>query len=239
MANEVTVPLLPCGSIDDVADFYRVLGFRSTYRQLRPNPYLALQREDLHLHFFGMPNFVPENSYGSCLVLVPDVEELHRAFAEGMRAEYGKLLVSGIPRMTRPRPRKNSNGVTGFSVIDPGGNWLRISAKSTSASPPPKPAGRLATTLQNAVVQADSRGDHRQAARILDGALARPDTTDDPITLVEALVYRAEVAMALEDPATVAEMLHRADRVELTADERQRLSATLEAAAELAATIPH
>jgi hypothetical protein len=29
MANEVTVPLLPCGSIDVVADFYRVLGFRS------------------------------------------------------------------------------------------------------------------------------------------------------------------------------------------------------------------
>jgi hypothetical protein len=41
MANEMTVPLLPCGSIDVIADFYRVLGFRSTYRQLRPNPYLA------------------------------------------------------------------------------------------------------------------------------------------------------------------------------------------------------
>jgi hypothetical protein len=89
MATEMTVPLLPCGSIDAIADFYRVLGFRPTYRQLRPNPYLALQREDLHLHFFGMPDFVPENSYVSCLVLVPDVEELHGASAKGMRAEYG------------------------------------------------------------------------------------------------------------------------------------------------------
>jgi hypothetical protein len=237
MANEMTVPLLPCGSIDVIADFYRVLGFRSTYRQLRPNPYVALQREDLHLHFFEIPDFVPENSYGSCLVLVPDVEELHGAFAKGMRAEYGKVLVSGIPRMTRPRPKKNNDGVTGFSVIDPGGNWIRISAKSTTA-PAPESTGRLAITLQNAVVQADSRGDHRQAARILDSALARPDAADDPITQVEALVYRAEVAMALHDSATARRMLARADRIELTADARQRLAATLETAAELAATIP-
>jgi hypothetical protein len=239
MANEMTVPLLPCGSIDVIADFYRVLGFRSTYRQLRPNPYLALQRGDLHLHFFGIPDFVPEDSYGSCLVLVPDVDELYGAFAKGMRAEYGKVLVAGIPRMTRPRPRKNNDGVTGFSVIDPGGNWIRISARSTTASTrAPEPTGRLATSLQNAVVQADSRGDHRRAARILDSALARPDAADDPITHVEALVYRAEVAMALRDPATAGGMLASAHRVELTADARKRLAATLETAAELTATIP-
>jgi hypothetical protein len=87
---------------------------------------------------------------------------LYSAFAEGMRAEYGKVLLSGIPRMTRPHPRKNNNGLTGFSVIDPGGNWIRISAKPTTASTPtPEPTGRLAKTLQDAVVQADSRGDHR------------------------------------------------------------------------------
>lgn len=235
MANELTIPLLPCGSIEDIADFYRVLGFRSTYRQLRPNPYLALQRDDLHLHFFGMPDFVPENSYGSCLVLVPDVGELYRAFAEGMRAEYGKVLLSGIPRMTRPRPRKNNDGVTGFSVIDPGGNWIRISAKSGTPTATAEPTSRLATSLQNAVVQADSRGDYHQAARILDSALARPAASDDPIPYVEALVYRAEVATVLGDPATAREMLARAHRVELSADARQRLAATLEIAAELTA----
>jgi hypothetical protein len=241
MANELTIPLLPCGSIEVIADFYRVLGFRSTYRQLRPNPYLALQREDLHLHFFGMPDFVPQNSYGSCLVLVPDVEQLHRAFAAGMRAEYGKVLVSGIPRMTRPRPKKNHDGVTGFSVIDPGGNWIRVSARSMTAPtsmPAPESSGRLATTLQNAVVQADSRGDHRQAARILDGALARSDPAEDPITQVEALVYRAEIALALQDPVTARQMLARAHRVELTADARHQLAATLETATELATNVP-
>ena len=178
MVNEVTIPLLPCGSIDVIVDFYGLLGFQCTYRQRRPNPYVALQREDLHLHFFEMPDFVPENSYGSCLVLVPDVGALHAAFAEGMRAEYGKVLVSGIPRMTRPRPKKNNDGVTGFSIVDPGGNWIRISATSANA-PETHPTGRLATTLQNAIVQADSRGDYHQAARILDSALARADAAVD------------------------------------------------------------
>jgi hypothetical protein len=44
--------------------------------------------------------------------------------------------------------------------------------------------------------------------------------------------------MALEDPTTARGMLTRAHCVELTTDARQRLAATLETAAELAATIP-
>jgi hypothetical protein len=235
MADERTVPLLPCASIDDMATFYAHLGFTTTYRQLRPNPYLALQREDLHLHFFGLPDFDPATSYGTCLVIVPDVGELHRAFAAGMRAGYGKVLVAGIPRMTRPRVRKNMDGQTGFSVVDPGGNWIRITA-AQAAAPPEQPLGRLAVALQNAVVQADSRGDHRQAAKILDGALARPDAGDDPVVLVEVLVYRAEVATVLRDPAMAAAMLGRVSAVSLTDDERSRLAATFETAADLAAT---
>ena len=79
MTNEVTVPLLPCASIDDIVAFYEVLGFRTTYQQRKPNPYVAMQREDLHLHFFEIAGFDPEQSYGSCLVLTADIEGLHRA----------------------------------------------------------------------------------------------------------------------------------------------------------------
>lgn len=38
------VPLLPCASIDDMLTFYTALGFEQTYRQTKPNPYLAMQR---------------------------------------------------------------------------------------------------------------------------------------------------------------------------------------------------
>ena len=104
MTNEVTVPLLPCPSIDDIVTFYGVLGFRTTYKQRKPYACVGLQREDLHLQFFEIAGFDPEQSYGSCIVLTSDIAELHRAFATGMRAAYGKVLVSGMPRMTRPRP---------------------------------------------------------------------------------------------------------------------------------------
>ena len=238
MANEVTVPLLPCRSIDEIADFYRALGFRSTYRQLRPNPYVALERDDLRLHFFGIPDFDPATSYGTCLVLVPDIGTLYEAFAAGMRAAYGKVPVSGIPRMTRPRARKNNDGLTGFSIVDPGGNWIRVTATPATPAPaaPGESIGRLSRTLQNAVVLADSHGDHRQAARILDSALARPD--GDAVTLVETLVYRAEVALVLDDPVTATNALGRAHGVELTAGERQRLADSLATAADLEAALP-
>ncbi|MEU4568611.1 VOC family protein [Micromonospora sp. NPDC023956] len=254
MADELTVPLLPCGSIDTVADFYQVLGFRVTHRQSRPHPYVALQREDLHLHFFGLPDFDPATSYGSCLVLVPDVAALHAAFAEGLRAAYGRVPVAGIPRMTRPRPRKNADGLTGFSVVDPGGNWIRVSARpgtgpSAGVDGPPltpartedrtgAPPGRLAEALRNAIVQADSRGDHRQAAKILDGALARSDADDDPVLGVAALVYRAEIAMALDDPDTARTALDRAHRVPLSELQRDRAADDLRHAAELTAGLP-
>lgn len=192
MADERTVPLLPCASIDVITDFYAALGFQVAYRQTRPNPYVALSREDLHLHFFGLPDFKPEDSYGSCLVLVSDVVTLHSEFAAGLRTRFGKVPTTGIPRMTRPRPKKNADGATGFAVVDPGGNWIRITP-TTPPAPAEEPTGRLAKTFANAVVLADSKGDVEQAIRILDSALARPDAADDPKVLAEALEFRAEL----------------------------------------------
>ena len=62
----------------------------------------------------------------------------------------------------------------GFSVIDPGGNWIRVVQNAATApTPAAAPTGRLAKALANAVVQGDSKGDVRQAVRILDSALAR------------------------------------------------------------------
>jgi len=238
MTNEVTVPLLPCASIDDIVTFYGVLGFSTTYKQRKPNPCVGLQREDLHLQFFEIAGFDPEQSYGSCLVLTSDIAELHGAFAAGMRAAYGKVLVSGMPRMTRPRPRKNADGLGGFSVIDPGGNWIRVFQKPTAVPTPVlAPAGRLAKTLANAIVLADSKGDVGQAIRILDSALARPQADDDPVTHVEVLVYRAELAMTLHDRETATAMLARVEHIALNTDETARAAPTIEIAADLTAAL--
>lgn len=163
MANEVTIPLLPCASIDEVAEFYVMLGFTVTHRQYRPNPYLSVRREEINLHFFGIRGYEPSASYSSCLIQVEDPRELYDAFAYGMRAVYGQVLVTGIPRMTRPRR-------DGFLFVDPGGNWIRV----VPAVPEREPVRNgLTRALNNAVTLAESHAAERQALKILEGALAR------------------------------------------------------------------
>ncbi len=124
MANERTYPCLPCGDLDESISFYTSLGFRQTYRQTRPNPYAVVVLEDIQIHLFGMEGFNPAESYGSVIVTVPDPGSMYHVFAAGLREVFGKLPVAGIPRILRPR--KKYGTVNGFSVIDPGGNWLRI-----------------------------------------------------------------------------------------------------------------
>lgn len=228
MANEITVPLLPCRSIDEIVEFYTMLGFDQTYYQLRPNPCVGLQREDLQLQFFGMPDFNPEDSYGSCVVLVSDTGSLFEAFAAGMRKTHGKLLVSGIPRMTRPRKRKNAGNAAGFTVVDPGGNWIRIFRNTAAADDSTdEPASHVAKALRNAVVLGDSKGDTRQAVRILDGALTRHRGSALVTDLVEALAYRAELALRAEDTTAARDVLAQARALPLTEAEREKLGETL------------
>ncbi|MFD4401607.1 VOC family protein [Nocardia sp. NPDC058499] len=227
MAHEITVPLLPCGSIDEIVEFYTMLGFTRTYYQVRPNPCVGLRREDIQLQFFGMPDFRPEDSYGSCVVIVPDTQQLFEAFAAGMRAVHGKLLVSGIPRMTRPRKRKNAGNHSGFTVIDPGGNWIRFFPSPGTGNTGAPAGGKLARALANAVVLGDSKGDNEQAAKILDATLAREQECAPAAELVEALAYRAELAIRVDDTTAAVDALTRARAVPLTETERSELTAHL------------
>ncbi|MFG1609065.1 VOC family protein [Actinoplanes sp. NPDC049265] len=221
MANEVTVPLLPCRDVDEIIAFYAVLGFRATYRQ--PG-YVALRRSDLHLHFFVVPEFEPETSYGSCLVLVDDIGALHRAFADGMRTAYGQVLVSGVPRMTRPRVR--ATALSGFSIVDPAGNWMRVIARGIERAPGPQTP--LARALEHAVVLADVQDDHERAATVLDGALGQVPPDEDPAVMAEALAYRAELALILNDERTAAAALERARELDATGAELAEFASELD-----------
>lgn len=237
MANEITVPLLPCRDIDEMVEFYGILGFTKTYYQTLPNPYVALKREDISLHFFGMPDFKPEDSYATCLVIVHDTHELYRAFAEGMRAAYGKLLVSGIPRMTRPRKRKNADNHSGFAVIDPGANWIRINAAKPEPDATDEAQGRLAKSLHSAVVMGDSHGFDARAAQILDAALEREKDAASATDLLEALAYRAELALRVDDPARAADALTQARAITLSEADRDKLAETLASLDDLEAVV--
>ncbi|MFJ3405206.1 hypothetical protein [Promicromonospora sp. NPDC090134] len=216
------VPMLPCGDIDEMADFWTGLGLTVTYRQRRPNPYVALELGGIALHYYGMPDWDPELSHSTCAVAVPDTEPLHALFAAGLRERYGRVPVTGLPRITRPRRRANNAGLSGFSLIDPAGNWVRVTRVAVpeadgTAGPATRDgetapwtstpdAGPVARALDAAVVLADSHDDPAQARKILAGALRRAASTGDPATsgvpvteLAPALAYLVELYVRTDD----------------------------------------
>ncbi len=235
MTRDRTVPILPCRDVDEVAAFYAMLGFEATFRQLRPYPCVVLHRGDIDFHFAGIEGFDPAQSYGSCLLVTVDADGLYRAFAAGLRAGLGRLPTTGIPRVTRPRKR---NGVVyGFSVVDPGGNWIRVVqvpglADPDAADEPGRSTG-LAKALETAVTLGDSKGDAATAAEVLDRALVR-FPAGRAVERVAALVYRAELAMTLGDRAGALGSLAAMRLIVIDDDDREVVAADLERGRDLA-----
>lgn len=231
MANERTYPMLPCRDIDEAIAFYEALGFARTYRQLRPNPSAVVAHEDIHIHLFGMAGFNPADSYGSVIIVVPDPDALYRAFAAGLRAAYGKLPVAGIPRILRPR--KKYGTVRGFSVVDVGGNWLRVyKAGDTDEEADAEQATGLAQIVLVAARLGDSRGDEAVALKTLESGIAR--YVDAPaVERARALLYRAELAVRLDNHTLAQTSLDGMRALALTDDERATIADDLAHATEL------
>ena len=226
---EATIPILPCRHLDDVVPFYTALGFELTYRQARPNPYAALRRGGLELHFFGLEEFEPEDSMGSAILVVPDTGVLYDAFAAGLRAAYGRLPLSGIPRITRPR--RKQGGFGGFTVVDPGGNWLRVNSAAEDAAEPPS-RGVFERVLQNAARQADAHGDEAAAIAVLEAGLLRHADAPAP-DRIPVLVYLVELAIRTADHDRASAALADLDGLVLTEADRTAAATELAAAAEL------
>jgi catechol 2,3-dioxygenase-like lactoylglutathione lyase family enzyme len=235
VANEITIPALPCRDLDETVSFYEALGFSQTYRQRRPNPYAALRRGDIEIHLFSVEGFEPERSHGNVIVVVPDPDSLYLVFANGLRAVYGKLPTTGIPRILRPR--KKSGTVRGFSVVDPGGNWLRVSRLGDTE----EEAGEARTTglarvIENAARLGDAKGDDAAAAGILDAGLAR--FVDAPtVERARAFLFRAELAVRMDDAAAAATALAMAQALPLGSAERAEMADEVAHAKELVAGI--
>ncbi|XYH97362.1 VOC family protein [Sorangium sp. So ce1128] len=219
--------------MDEAITFYQALGFERTYRQLKPNPYAVVKREDLRVHLCGIDGFDPEQSYGSVIVVVPDPDALYRAFAAGLRAAYGKLPVKGIPRITRPRKRYGT--VYGFSVVDVGGNWLRVS-RAGEAEADDAEVGEKADGLAGIVLVAarlgDAHGDDAKALKILESGMGR--FSDAPaLDRARALLYRAELAVRVGDEELAHSSLAAVRSLELSGEERAAIAAELAQASEL------
>jgi catechol 2,3-dioxygenase-like lactoylglutathione lyase family enzyme len=231
MANERTYAILPCRDLDESIAFYETLGFKRTYRQIRPNPYGVVALEDIQIHLGGIEGFNPADSYGSVIIAVPDPEGLYRAFAAGLRETYGKLPVAGIPRILRPR--KKYGTVSGFTVIDPGGNWLRIyKLGDTEEKAAEEKVAGLAQIIRVAARLGDAHGDEASALKTLENGLARfPQAA--AIERAKAYLYRAELAVRMNNSDLARSSLDAAKSLELTDTERAAVADEFDHIAEL------
>ncbi|AHY48126.1 Glyoxalase-like domain (plasmid) [Rubrobacter radiotolerans] len=232
--TEITIPILPCRSIDETLDFYRALGFEVTYRQKRPNTYAVVERGGIQLQFFVLRALDPSSSYSTCYVLTQDVDGLYRAFTDGLKQSLGRLPSRGVPRIGALKD--TSYGVRQFVVVDPGGNYIRVgqpleSAGSWSHSWPTE-GTRLSKALHAATLLGDSKGDHAAAAEVLDRALASEEVESDR-AVIQALVLRADLAVRLGDRQLAARLLADVRKTDLGGEEPGALSDCLRRARDL------
>jgi catechol 2,3-dioxygenase-like lactoylglutathione lyase family enzyme len=217
----ITVPILPSADLDDSIAFYEALGFERTYRQKRPNPSAVVELGEIGIHLFELEGFDPASSYGSVIIAVSDPDDLYARFAEGLRARFGKLPSSGIPRILRPRKRHGT--VRGFSVVDPGGNWLRVSRLGDREDTQEATTG-LARVIENAARIGDAKGDDIEAARLLRNGLER-FSEGPPIERARALLYLAELYIRLGDSPAAHESLAEASSIEMSDEDRESIMA--------------
>jgi hypothetical protein len=237
VADEITIPILPCRSIDETLEFYVAMGFEITYKQSRPNTYACVKRDNIELHFFTLKGYEPKDSYSKCFVLVPDLAGLHLAFSTGLRGHYGRLPIAGIPRISKLN-NSNSDKQLRFNVINPGSNWVRFAQKgeqsteNDGAAPQKEGQTKLSRAVQAADWLVEAEGDFEKAAQMLDKALAH----DEPVPLahrVQALVLRVSLAVSLDDKPLARNLLNEIRQIPLYDGDRAALAVDLERAADL------
>ena len=201
-----TIPALPCVSVDDTMEFWSALGFEVTYRQKAPYAYGVVARDGYELHLYGLKGLDPTTAFTTCLVVVPEVEELHAAFSASLRDHLGRSPVKGLPRISRMRP-----GQTRFTLTDPNGTsaiFIKHGPEDEAEAHAYEDPGL--TPLQRAIKLAQRLRDYRldddAAAKALDVALRRAGDDEAREDRATALEARAELARAMED-VSLAERL--------------------------------
>ncbi|MBQ1010633.1 glyoxalase [Micromonospora sp. M51] len=218
--NETAVPLLHCADPEQTLAFWRALGFEVTYEQTRPYVYLAFRWSGFDLHYGPAPKDLdPAREHsGGCLVLVDAVAAYHEVFTEAMRRSYGKVLVKGLPRMTRYRA-----GASRFSIVDPSGNTItfiqRDEPKDVEYGGSKELAG-LARVLDNARILREFKLDDQAAYRALDSGMRRRAEDAPVVEQAMALAALIELATVLDKDDRVPEWGERLRALPLPAEQR-------------------
>jgi hypothetical protein len=226
--SESVVPLFPCTSLGETLEFYETLGFEVVYQQEDPYLYAVIRRGEVVVHFSKLTTWHTKNAVS--LVFVPKVGPYHRAFADALRAKYGRVPTAGLPRITRLR-----TGQTRFHTFDPSGNVLLFIDRNEPEMDYDwftKERSRLASAIDNAAFLRDTYVNDKAAAQVLDKALAQKDAVD-PLDRARALAARAELAVAMGDGERARALRRELRRVSLSDEDRNRFRHELQAADDL------
>ncbi len=218
----VTIPLLPCADIDEAVAFYEALGFRRTYRQVRPNPHAVVELGEIGIHLFGMNGFNPAESYGSthhprrgsrcslCAVRRRFQSEIRQAAGDRHSSNFAAAQTAG------DGARVHSSSIPveiGCAIAQLGSSEEAEAEESTGLERVIRNAGRLA----------DARGDNAGGLRLLQNGLLRfPEA--DALERVRALLYVSELSIRTgqRDDAEIA--LAQAVETDLSAEDLQSIS---------------
>ncbi|HET9258483.1 MAG TPA: glyoxalase [Pseudonocardiaceae bacterium] len=221
-ANETTVPVLPCVSVDETLAFYQALGFEVVYKQVKPYIYLALGWSGFELHFGKAPEGLDpsKENNGGALVMVDAAAPYHAAFTQAMRQAYGKVLATGRPRITRYR-----QGASRFTLIDPSGNSIIFIQRDEPIKLEYGGSKRLeglAKALDNARIFSEFKHDNRTALRVIRAALRKYESSAPAVDRALALATLIELATALDEHDTIDEWREQLGAIQLTdAEQRQ------------------
>lgn len=217
-----TIPALPCVDLDQTLAFWSSLGFTVSYTQRKPNPYAVINADDYCLHFFGLKQLAPAENYSTCLIIVPEVEQLHQQFSQGLRTSLGKVPAQGFPRISRMKP-----GQSRFTLTDNAGNsiiFIKQGVEDEAAAQAYQ--NPELSPLQRAIAVAarlrDFKNDDHAAAKTLDNALTRyPDAPS--FDYAQALLARIELAQALGQHQQFEQLTTQLNSIALNPEQRQQL----------------
>ncbi|MBR8742077.1 glyoxalase [Nocardiopsis sp. MG754419] len=234
-ANETPIVTLHTHDAEATLAFYTMLGFETTWKQLKPYVYLAFLWSAIELHYSRAPKGLDptEENGGGALIMVDHVAPYHATFTAAMRAAHGKVLSRGLPRITRLRP-----GATRFSLLDPTGNHLifiqRDEPEELEYGGSAELAG-LAKVLDQVRIYREFKNDDHAAYRYAKSGLKRhPDAP--AVERATAHAVLVELATALDRPEEAARRRDDLQSImddELTEEERQEVERELDHAEEL------
>jgi hypothetical protein len=217
----ISIPVLPYVSVDATLTFWETLGFAITYRQDKPYKYAVVERQGCQLHFVHFKGAEASAVYTGCLIMIYDVEQVHKEFS----ATLGKIPTSGLPRISRMKPKQ-----TRFTITDPSGNSIIFIQLGTKDEEDYKVADQeglspLGKAIALAVRLRDFKEDYLAAAKTLDNLLKKDLEKADNHEHAEALIMRAELARILNDKNKEAQCYELLTELDVASDKILELKA--------------